>query len=89
MCGFWKFKRARVYSTFLQPCALSTTGRLEVIGKINVWSNKVEAQVAQPVDSILQYQNDKQIAITRVANSILYSIMYRLANRTRKFSCLT
>ena len=69
----WK----KVHSTFPPPSSIPrrvfpTSGNLEVIGKIDVLPNQLEAP---PMGSILQYQNNKQTAMTAVANSILYQSM--------------
>lgn len=57
---------------------LPTTGSLEVMGKIEVLPNQLEAQSVG--STVPQYQNDKQTATTIVANSILYHIQVSQSN---------
>ena len=81
-------KRKKAHSTFPPPSSrprrdFPTTGNLEVIGKIDVLPNQLEAQ---PMGSISQYQNDKQTATTAHANSILYQVQVSQSNLLKVIS---
>ena len=87
-----KTEKKKIHSTshytFAPPplgpsCDFPITGNLDVIGKINVSPNQLEAQ---PMGSIPQYQNDKQIATTTVANSILYRVQVSQSNPLKDIS---
>ena len=54
-----------------------------ITGNLDVSPNQLEAQ---PMGSIPQYQNDKQIATTTVANSILYRVQVSQSNPLKDIS---